>query len=290
MKELTVISGKGGTGKTTLVAALASLINNFCLLDCDVDAPDLQIIFEPKPLLQNKFFGSKKALINKELCNNCQLCHQSCHFLAINEKIELIENLCEGCGLCQLVCPQGAISMITHQAGQWWSSTTRLGPLIHALLEPGEENSGKLVSEVRGFAQTYCKDRKIDYLLSDGAPGIGCSVIASLTGTDLALLVTEPTPSGLHSVQRLAQLTKHFKITSVVVINKYDLNLEQTEKIKNSCQDQGLIVVGQIPFDRQAIEAMQQRKTIIEAFPDSELSSAYRQIWQKLEKFLNKQQ
>ncbi len=239
MKQLTVISGKGGTGKTTLTAAFASLAENAVIADCDVDAADMHLILKPKILEKEDYCGLEIARIDPELCIECGKCREFCRYGAVNENFEVDPYGCEGCAVCTIVCPKGAVSMEKRVSGQAFSSETRFGPMAHARLGIGEEASGKLVSVVRSNAKKLAEQYHKDLIVIDGPPGTGCSAIAAITGTDLVLVVSEPTVSGIHDLKRVLELTVHFMIPTVVCINKYDINEENTQLIENFCAEAG---------------------------------------------------
>ena len=250
MKQLVVISGKGGTGKTTITSVFATLAE--CVIaDCDVDAPNLHILLKPEVKEVLPFKGMKKARIIDEKCERCGLCMDLCRFDAIyfeDGQFVVDDVRCEGCGFCYRACPSQAIEMVSEERGKIFVSKTAYGDFVYALLEPGEENSGLLVSEVKKVAKKIAEENGMDLILIDGAPGIGCPVIASLSNVDLALIVTEPTLSGISDMERVLSLTKHFKIKSYVVINKFDLNADMTKKIEEFCREMDAEVIGKIPF------------------------------------------
>ena len=279
MKQLTVISGKGGTGKTSLMGGFASLAENVVIVDCDVDAPDLHLLLIPKVMEEKKFSGSKLAVIDYEKCIKCKKCYENCKFDAISEDINVNELKCEGCGVCVYVCPVNAIELKKRDSGTVYVSQTRFGPMIHARLNIGEEASGKLVTLVRNTAKDVAEKMKKDLILIDGSPGIGCPVIASLTGADLVLIVTEPTLSGIHDLERVYGVSRHFGIETIVCTNKYDINKENTEEIEKFCKKNGIDMVGKIPYDPSFTRAMIEEKTIIE-YNDN---SVVKEIWKKIE-------
>ena len=259
MKEFLVISGKGGTGKTSITAGFAALAGDIVLADCDVDAANLHMLLEPVTYHTKEFIGSRKATIDPTRCNNCRLCQDSCRFNAITstEMTCTINPLsCEGCGVCSLVCPKDAITMHDHVSGHWFLSDTNYGPLVHARLGIAEENSGKLVAKVREQAQRIAQEKEMEYILVDGPPGTGCPVISSISGVDLALIVTEPTIAGLHDLERVKQLACHFDVPVMVCINKYDLDEAYTRKIEIYCQKQQIELAGRIPFDPNVVSAL----------------------------------
>jgi len=256
MKQIAVVSGKGGTGKTSLVASLAALAHGRAVYaDCDVDAPDLHLILQPKVIERREFFGIKRAFIDSEKCTQCGSCQDACRFAAIVD-FQVNPAICEGCGVCKLVCPADAVKMSESLAGYAYLSDTRFGPLVHAELFPGEEASGKLVAMVREIAREQAAMRKLDLILIDGSPGIGCPVIASLTGVDLALVVTEPTITGEHDLERILDVAGHFGIKTAVCINKYDLNPEGSGRIEDLCRERAIMVAGRLPFHSSVVEAM----------------------------------
>jgi len=273
-REITIISGKGGTGKTTVSASFSQLADSKIISDNDVDAADMHLLIRPVVIESHDFSGGINAFVDAEKCTACGLCFDACHFNAIRfdgpannkkEKTYRIDPLaCEGCGLCPLVCPVGAISSEPMINGQWYVSSTDYGPMVHARLGIAEENSGRLVSNVRKNAAKLAETLKMKNILADGPPGTGCPVIASMSGTDMVLIVTEPTISGVHDMERVFHLTKHFRIPAWVIINKSDLNEEQASRIESICEKYGSQVIGRIPFDRNINDALMAGKTIIE--------------------------
>jgi MinD superfamily P-loop ATPase len=279
MKQLTILSGKGGTGKTTITASLAVLARNAILADCDVDAPDLHMLLHPEVIKTQEFKGSKLAVIDKTKCDNCGFCREKCRFDAITETIEVDPIACEGCGVCAAICPADAITMTERVSGYAYMSKTKYGFMAHALLSPGETNSGKLVTLVRQNARILSEKENSDLIIIDGPPGIGCPVIASVTGVDVGLVVTEPTMSGIHDLQRALQLLEHFSVTPLVCVNMYDINKDNTEKILRFCKENSIEVVGRIPFNPKVTEAMVNGKTIIEYSPESDVAKEIENIW-----------
>jgi MinD superfamily P-loop ATPase len=288
MKQITVLSGKGGTGKTTFVASFAALTKKTVLTDCDVDAPDLHLLLNPQILQKQEFVGSKVAVIDKEKCIQCRKCEELCRFNAIAE-LSVDHVLCEGCGLCAYICPVEAVKLKERISGYAFISKTKYGPMSHARLNPGEENSGKLVTLVRRNAKQVAETENCELILNDGPPGIGCPVIASLGGVDTGLIVVEPTLSGIHDMERALSLLNHFGISSLVCINKYDINEENTDRIAEYCGSKGVEVVGRIPFDVIVTEAMVAGKTVVEYSPDSRVSQEIEKVWERVLSALNRQ-
>jgi MinD superfamily P-loop ATPase len=279
VKEITVLSGKGGTGKTSVAASLAVLAKNAVMTDCDVDAPDLHMLLKPEVLETQEFKASRVAVIDEEACVQCGKCEEYCRFGAI-DKYAVDPVLCEGCGVCAYICPVAAIELEKRVSGYAFISKTKYGPMSHALLNPGEENSGKLVSLVRKNAKMVAEKEKCELIINDGPPGIGCPVIASVGGVDIGLIVVEPTLSGIHDMGRAFGLLSHFKIPALVCVNKYDLNEENTGRVAAFCKSNGVEVVGKIPFDQIVTEAMVAGKPIVEYSPESRVSQAIKEMWQ----------
>lgn len=282
MKELVVISGKGGTGKTSLTAAFAALAENHLLCDTDVDAADLHLLLAPRIVETHNFIGGSKAAIIAEDCSGCGLCTELCRFAAISDDFVVDPSECEGCGVCRAFCPEEAVDFQPRKCGEWFSSTTRFGPLVHARLGIGEENSGKLVSLIRKQAQFLAEQSGLELIVTDGPPGIGCPVIASITGATALLIVIEPTVSGLHDMQRVAELAGHFKIPAMVCINKYDLNEEMSSVIELETERRKLMTVGRIPFDPAFTRAMVKGETIIEYDPSAQLVETVSTTWNRI--------
>ena len=251
IKEIVVISGKGGTGKTTITSSLIPYFQDIVIGDCDVDAPNLQILFNPQNSEKESFYGMKKAKLDKELCIECGRCYEVCRFDAVENPKK-----CESCSICEYVCPVGAIKMVDNEAGEIYVSETKYGKMVHACLFPGEENSGKLVAEVRKKAKKIAQEENKKYILLDGAPGVACNVISSLTGVKKAVIVTEPTLSGLHDLERVLELIERFRIKPYFVINKYDLSLEMANKIEEFLKDKGFEVSVKVPFDKRVVNAI----------------------------------
>jgi MinD superfamily P-loop ATPase len=282
MKELIVISGKGGTGKTSLMAAFSSLVENKVLCDADVDAADLHLIMNPAVVRRTEFQSGNSAAINKDLCTECGLCREMCRLDAISAAYEVNSIDCEGCGVCVHFCPEKAIDFPENTCGEWFVSDTRFGPMVHARLGIAEENSGKLVTLVRQEARKLAEEKKLGLILTDGPPGVGCPVIASIGGASAVLIVTEPTVSGKHDMERVAQLAAHFKIPAMICVNKFDLNLELTRDIENYAEKKGITCLGRIPFDPIFIKAMIQVQTVFEYNGQSTVGQEIKKIWKKL--------
>ncbi|RLC33822.1 MAG: (4Fe-4S)-binding protein [Deltaproteobacteria bacterium] len=282
MKELIVISGKGGTGKTSLMAAFASLAGNKVLCDADVDAADLHLIMSPAVREQHDFQSGRSAVINKDKCTECGLCRDLCRFDAISETYEVNSIACEGCGVCVHFCPEKAIDFPLNTCGQWFKSDTRFGPMVHARLGIAEENSGKLVSLVRKEARSLAMEKGLDLLITDGPPGVGCPVIASIGGASAVLIVTEPTVSGKHDMQRVVQLANFFKVPAMVCVNKFDLNPDVTREIEDFAEQNGLKIMGRIPFDPVFTKAMVKGQTVIEYDDSSQPAKKVKKIWKSI--------
>lgn len=286
MKEITILSGKGGAGKTTVVAALASLVKEAVFCDNDVDAADLHLIFEPKIREANKFDSGATAQINPDKCTNCGKCIELCRFEAIhpvdNGLPQVNEFQCEGCRLCERICMAKAIEIQYNFNNNWYVSDTRFGKLVHANMGAGEENSGKLVSKIRERAQEIARKNKAKFIVNDGPPGIGCSAIASVTGTDLVLLVIEPSVSGLHDAKRLIKLVESFQIPLVATINKHNINEGFTEKVETFLDDKNIPILGKIPFTKKMVQSMIEKKSIVEFAPDHAVSKIFQTIWERI--------
>ena len=282
MKELIVISGKGGTGKTSIMAAFSSLAENKVLCDADVDAADLHLIMNPKVIRRTDFQSGNTAVINKDLCTECGLCREMCRLNAISADYKVNPIDCEGCGVCVHFCPEEAIDFPVNTCGEWFVSDTRFGPMVHARLGIAEENSGKLVTLVRQEARKLAEAKNLDLILTDGPPGVGCPVIASIGGASAVLIVTEPTVSGKHDMERVAQLAAHFKVPAMICVNKFDLNLDLTREIENYAEEKDIACLGRIPFDPIFTKAMIQAQTVFEYDGRSTVGEAIRGTWQRL--------
>ena len=272
------VAGKGGTGKTTIAAAFASLATEAVLADCDVDAADLHLILKPKVEQTDKFTGLKLAVKDEEVCTDCGLCYEHCRFGAISPENEFLGTGCEGCGVCEYVCPADAVSLVDRIAGETYISTTRFGPMSHARLDTAEEASGKLVAQVRNNAREMAEGSNRELVLIDGPPGIGCPVIAAITGVDMVLVVTEPTISGSHDMERVLGVAEHFNIPAVVCINKTDINIEVSQEIEEYCKEHGSVVVGKLPYDNVTTSAMIEEKSVTE-FSDGPFAEKVRVMW-----------
>lgn len=292
MKEITILSGKGGTGKTSITAAIASVAENAIFCDNDVDAADLHLILQPKIKEKHTFFSAWIASIDEDKCNNCGVCKTICRFDAIHYKtngdLEINPFQCEGCRLCERICPVQAISSERSSNNFWYVSDTRMGALVHAKMGPGEENSGKLVTQVRKRAKEIALETNAQFVINDGPPGIGCAAISSITGTNAILLVIEPTISGLHDVKRLVELINLFKIPVFALINKYDISLKITEEIERYLINQDIPLLAKMPFDKKMVEAMIAGKSIVEFSPDSNLSEQIKNIWKTIKQCIQK--
>lgn len=296
-KEMTVISGKGGTGKTTITACFAQLAGRQVLADNDVDAADLHLLFTPRVRESHPFVGGIKASIDSSKCIGCGKCAQSCHFQAIrldgpaNDTIQktcrIEEFACEGCGLCPRVCPTGAISAKNAVTGTWFDSVTKWGPMAHARLGIAEENSGRLVTQVRNRAAERANELHLAHILGDGPPGTGCPVIASVSGTDLVVIVTEPTVSGVHDMERVLELAAHFGIPAVVIVNKNDVNPKQSKRITDIAMRRNSRVIGYVPFDPAVNDALMAGETVI-AHGESAASKAIRNAWEVVSEIIRK--
>jgi MinD superfamily P-loop ATPase len=284
MKEVVVLSGKGGTGKTSIVGSFAVVAKNKALADCDVDAADLHLLLRPTAKEENEFWSGQVAVIDEEKCTQCGLCEQICRYDAIKDfKVDPIS--CEGCAFCYHVCPAEAVTMKECLSGHWFIAETPYGPLIHARLGITEENSGKLVALVRQNARLIAEKNGLDYIITDGPPGIGCPVISSLSGANLALIVTEPTMSGIHDLERVLGVCSHFGIPPLVCINKYDIIEENTHQIEQFCLGQGVEVVSKIPLDNAVTEALVQGLPVVE-YSQNRVSQEIEALWQRIDQAL----
>jgi MinD superfamily P-loop ATPase len=284
MKEVVVLSGKGGTGKTSIVASLAALAQGKVMADCDVDAADLYLLLTPSAKEEKEFWSGQVAVIDEEKCTKCGLCQEVCRFDAIGDfTVDPVS--CEGCGFCYHICPEEAIFMKDNLSGQWFISNTKYGPLVHARLGIAQENSGKLVALVRQQAKLVAEKDGLDYIISDGPPGIGCPVISSLSGANLALLITEPTLSGIHDLERVLGVCHHFGIPAIVCINKYDINEENAGKIESYCFKQGISVAAKIPYDNVVTEALVRGLPVVE-YSSNGVSQQIKVLWGSISRAL----
>ena len=283
MKQIAIVSGKGGTGKTTIAASFSPIAKDHLMVDCDVDAPDLEILLHPDIKEEKEFYGMEKAFIDEIKCTRCGICMENCRFDAIDEKdgIYSIDQIaCEGCRLCDRICPSEAIQMKETLSGRWYISSTRYCPFVHAKLKAAEENSGKLVAVVRDAAKTLAEDRGCKYTIIDGPPGIGCPLISTVSGVDMVVVVFEPTLSGIHDAKRVIKVAEHFGTGIACIINKYDINQENTKKIEDFCSEHNLPVIGKLPYDEVFEDALVQEKMIVEV--DDDIYKIIRDTWDRL--------
>ncbi len=288
MQELVIISGKGGTGKTSLTAAFAVFAQSVVLADCDVDAADLHLLLHPRIRQREIFRSGATAMIQPERCTQCGVCRAVCRFEAIDEAFVVNPLACEGCRVCFYACPVNAVTMAESVCGEWYISDTAYGTMAHAALGVAAENSGKLVATVRQQAKRLAEEEGRSLVLIDGSPGIGCPVISSIAGATLVCIVTEPTLSGVHDLQRVIELTAHFKIPAAVCVNKADINPTMTARIMAYCAEHALPVVGTLPYDPLLIEAVVRQTPVTALAPDAPISRQIRQMWERLEQQLQK--
>ncbi len=291
MNEITVLSGKGGTGKSSITAALASIVNNALFCDNDVDASNLYILFDPKIVRRDVYYGAWIASIDNDICNRCGICVMHCQFDAIHSKSDgsfyINELQCEGCRLCERVCPVNAITSMQSDKNYWYVGDSRFGTIVYAHLQPGEENSGKLISLIRKRAKELAVINNKEWIINDGPPGVGCSAISSITGATATIIVVEPSQSSLHDAKRLVELISKFEIPIFVFINKYDLEEEISNKIEKYFNSLNIPIVAKIPYSETMVEAMMNKQNVIEFAPDSEMSKAIYKGWKVVEKEVN---
>lgn len=283
--EIAVISGKGGTGKSSISAAFATLNGGVVVADCDVDAANLYLLFNPTHEEEIVYIAGHKAVINYDLCTTCGICESYCRFDAIsiiNSRVVISRISCDGCFLCAHICPEKAISMVQNDKSRMYSGSFRNGKMVYGRLAPGEENSGKLVNMVREKAKQTAEENDLETIILDGPPGIGCPVISTITGVDKVVIVTEPTISGLHDMKRTVEIVQKFSLPAFVIINKYDLNSDMSDQIEDWCKQNRITIGGLLPFDKQMVEAMIMGKSITEFNPDNEISKKIKIIWNKI--------
>ncbi|SHF69875.1 MinD superfamily P-loop ATPase, contains an inserted ferredoxin domain [Caldanaerobius fijiensis DSM 17918] len=281
--ELTVISGKGGTGKTTIALALSELAKDAVKTDCDVDAPNLYLFYDGRDVKKEYFYGEKKAVIDKKFCTDCKECEKVCQFDAIKDGI-VNPFKCEGCGVCTLVCPQKAIGLKEEKTADVYITQTNKGIISRAQMEVGSEGSGKLITQLRSNARKFSDENTL--IIIDGSPGIGCPVISSITGSDAVLIVTEPTQSGLEDFVRVMELCRHFGVLTLVCINKYDINEKVAEEIEGFCRENDVYLIGKIPYDDTVMKSINELKPIV-YYEGSKANQAIRQMWDNICKHIN---
>ena len=280
MKQIAIISGKGGTGKTTVTASFAVLEENKIIADCDVDAADLHLLVTPSVTKKTDFYSGKTAVIDHALCVKCGKCEAVCRFNAIHD-VEIDPIACEGCSFCSHICPQKAITMEDNLSGEWYVSSTKYGTLVHAKLKAGEENSGKLVEKVREASKDIAEQDGKELIIIDGPPGLGCPVISSITGVDAVVIITEPTVAGVHDLKRVSELSQHFGIKTFVCINKWDVNRKKSVDIESFCDKKHISLLGKIPFDKTVVNALIQGEIIVN-YCDNGISTEIKKIWAAL--------
>lgn len=288
MKEILIVSGKGGTGKTSIIGSFAHLADNKILVDCDVDASDLHLLLSPRPTEEHEFKSGVKARVEADKCSSCGMCAELCQFdsIIMKDTAVISELNCEGCGVCAHFCPEECIILDENHCGSWYVAVTDYGTLVHAQLFAGEENSGKLVSFIKNKARELAEETSTELILIDGAPGVGCPVIASLSNVDLAVVITEPTLSGQHDLERILDLTDHFKIPALICVNKWDLHPEMSDTIEAACKARGVELLGKIPFDPKVIDCQLQGLPVT-SNGTSPASLSIRDIWKNLHQKIN---
>lgn len=291
MKELVIISGKGGTGKTSVTASFALLADRPVVADCDVDASDLHLLLSPTRLEQHDFYSGREAIIRPDACINCGICQAECRFDAVRspeeggtENYSIDPLSCEGCGVCVLLCPVDAINFPERLCGEWMVSESRAGPMVHARLDAGGENSGRLVAEVRSNARRIAQEKGRSLVIVDGPPGVGCAVIASVTGASMVLVVVEPTLSGEHDMERVLGLAKHFSIPAAISLNKWDLNREMSDRIESRARKLGAQVASRIRYDHAVVQAQMEAKAVVEI--EAPAAEEIRNLWREIESAL----
>ena len=287
MKEIVIISGKGGTGKTSITASFAYLAGKEAVIaDCDVDAADMHILMQPKILQENDFYSGELAIIDEVICTQCGKCFDVCRFDAVKviEGIHTIDEIsCEGCGYCSKICPVNAIDDIPLKAGKWFISNSKVdSAFVHAKLDIGADNSGKLVAQVKNIAKEIAVNYDKDYIIVDGSPGTGCPVVSSLSGANFVVLVTEPTVSGLHDLQRVYELVKKFHLPAGCIINKYDLNKDVTNQIIEFLNYENITHLANLPYSQDFTKAMVNKKTIVETEYNNEIKQILIDTWEKI--------
>ncbi len=279
LKQITIVSGKGGTGKTTTLASFAALGQDKVVADCDVDASNLYLLMHPEDTESGEFYGAKIAVRDWDECTRCGMCEEHCRFDAITVD-DFNELACEGCGMCVVVCPEDALHLESVVVGTWYTGVSDYGPMAHARLDPAAESSGRLVTLVRQKAEDLAYEYELPLVIIDGPPGLGCTTTAALTETDLAIVVTEPTLSGIHDMERQVQLIDHFGLRSAVIINKYDINQENTQHLRAWCNWHDVPLLGEIPWDAQVTDALAEKKPLVE-HNDGPAARAMRETWER---------
>ncbi len=283
IKEVLILSGKGGTGKTSLVGSFAHLAEDKILVDCDVDAADLHLLLSPQVIEKFDFISGVKARVVSEHCSSCGLCEEVCQFEAVHmaDTAEISMLNCEGCGVCAYFCPEKAILLDDNHCGSWYIAKTPYGLLVHAQLFAGEENSGKLVSHIKKKARELAESNDTGLILIDGSPGVGCPVIASLSNVDMVVLVTEPSLTGKHDLERILDLAHHFQVPAMVCINKWDIHPEMSDAIEAGCRERDVPILGKIPFDPIVVECQVQGIPVTKS-ETSPAAFAIRNVWKNL--------
>ncbi|MBN1328202.1 MAG: 4Fe-4S binding protein [Candidatus Heimdallarchaeota archaeon] len=285
VKQITIISGKGGTGKTTFTAAIASLSEGRAVFaDADVDAPDLHLILRPQIFSQEDLINSKKVIRDETKCTKCNICEEMCQFEAITAT-EYYYYKCEGCLLCIRTCPELALELQMNKSATIYQAKTRFGPFAYAEMSIGEGNSGRIVDTVRKISREIAEKEQKELIIIDGSPGIGCPVIASITGIDLAIIIVEPTLSGIHDLERVVGITDHFKVKSVVCVNKYDINENNTQAIEDYCEKRNIELIGKIPFDPIVPQSIMKSLSVTE-MPENAVAKEIKNVWKKIKEIL----